>query len=150
MKSTREHCVHSVCGVPIRESLNLSSHCECVLTQVIGLYPGLLKPEVRKKFKASMPVANLEGSELETALTHLVNFLTQQRSRVAKRMNSGGTASKSLQELSEIIDTTLLKCYLKTNPALVGPLLRVENNCEVEESEGLLKENERYSTRTCI
>lgn len=132
------------------KSLNLSSHCECVLTQVIGLYPGLLKPEVRKKFKASMPVANLEGSELETALTHLVNFLTQQRSRVAKRMNSGGTASKSLQELSEIIDTTLLKCYLKTNPALVGPLLRVENNCEVEESEGLLKENERYSTRTCI
>mmetsp|Transcript_10447 Transcript_10447/g.26817 ORF Transcript_10447/g.26817 Transcript_10447/m.26817 type:complete len:994 (-) Transcript_10447:2337-5318(-) len=113
-------------------------------TEVIGLYPGLLKPEVRKRFKAAMPTSNLEGSELETALNHLVNFLTQQRSRVAKRLAKGG-AQKELQELSEIIDTTLLKCYLKTNPALVGPLLRVQNDCEVEESEVLLKENERYT-----
>ena len=91
-----------------------------------------------------MPVTNLEGSELETALTHLVDFLTQQRSKIAKRMGSNTANSKGLHELSEIIDTTLLKCYLKTNPALVGPLLRVQNDCEVEESEGLLKENERY------
>eukprot|EP00038_Savillea_parva_P002865 m.118520 g.118520 ORF g.118520 m.118520 type:complete len:956 (+) comp10983_c0_seq4:278-3145(+) len=114
-------------------------------TQVIGLYPNLLKPEIRKKFKSTMPVTNLEGSELETALTHLVDFLTQQRSKIAKRMGSNTANSKGLHELSEIIDTTLLKCYLKTNPALVGPLLRVQNDCEVEESEGLLKENERYT-----
>lgn len=115
---------------------------------MIALYPGLLKEEHQKRFKKP---ANLDGSELETALTHLVNFLTQQRSRIAKRMGTSGSPSKRLLELSEIIDTTLLKCYLQTNAALVGPLLRVENNCEVEESERLLKQNDRFValSRSC-
>lgn len=127
------------------DAMKTFSELDLEPTQVIGLYPGLLKPDVRKRFKLTLPVASLEGAELESALSHLVDFLTQQRGRIAKRIAKEGSNVRSLQELSEIIDTTLLKCYLKTNPALVGPLLRVQNDCEVEESEVLLKENERFT-----
>ncbi|KAJ3168924.1 Vam6/Vps39-like protein [Geranomyces variabilis] len=46
--------------------------------------------------------------------------------------------------LSEVIDTTLLKVYLRINEALVGPLLRVSNYCNVEESEALLLERGKH------
>ena len=49
-------------------------------------------------------------------------------------------------ELSEIIDTTLLKCYVLTNDALVAPLLRLpENNCHVEECERILKKHDKFN-----
>ena len=52
----------------------------------------------------------------------------------------------SRSDLSEIIDTTLLKCYVLTNDALVAPLLRLpENNCHVEESEHILKKHEKFN-----
>ena len=43
-------------------------------------------------------------------------------------------------KLAELVDTTLLKSYMVINDALVGPLLRVNNYCNVEEVEGLLLE----------
>ncbi|KAJ3089200.1 Vam6/Vps39-like protein [Quaeritorhiza haematococci] len=46
--------------------------------------------------------------------------------------------------LSQVVDTTLLKVYLKVNEALVGPLLRVQNMCDVAECEQLLKELKKY------
>ena len=46
----------------------------------------------------------------------------------------------------QILDTTLLKCYLKTNDALVAPLLRLpENQCHLEESERALKRCQKWS-----
>lgn len=48
--------------------------------------------------------------------------------------------------LMQILDTTLLKCYLKTNDALVAPLLRLpENQCHLEEAERALKRCQKYS-----
>ncbi|KAA3677626.1 Vam6/Vps39-like protein vacuolar protein sorting-associated protein 39 [Paragonimus westermani] len=46
--------------------------------------------------------------------------------------------------LLQIIDTCLLKCYLATNTARVGPLLRQVNSCQLEESERTLLEHHRY------
>ncbi|KAJ3033544.1 Vam6/Vps39-like protein [Rhizophlyctis rosea] len=46
--------------------------------------------------------------------------------------------------LMEIVDTTLLKVYLQVNKSLVGPLVRVQNHCNLEESEKVLLENQRY------
>ncbi|XP_077303016.1 vacuolar protein sorting 39 [Arctopsyche grandis] len=46
--------------------------------------------------------------------------------------------------LLEIIDTTLLKCYLQTNDAFIGPLLRL-NNCKLEEAEQVLLQHKKYS-----
>ena len=41
--------------------------------------------------------------------------------------------------LLQIIDTSLLKCYLQTNENMIAPLLRLQdNNCHVEECERVL------------
>ncbi|KAJ2061613.1 Vacuolar morphogenesis protein 6 [Coemansia sp. S146] len=47
--------------------------------------------------------------------------------------------------MSQVVDTTLLKVYLECSPGLLGPLLRVKNHCDVEQSEGLLIEHRRFS-----
>ncbi|KAI8612719.1 CNH domain-containing protein [Chytriomyces sp. MP71] len=41
--------------------------------------------------------------------------------------------------LSSVVDTTLLKVYLIVNEGLVGSLVRVENYCDLEETEAALK-----------
>ncbi|KAJ2744641.1 Vacuolar morphogenesis protein 6 [Coemansia sp. BCRC 34301] len=47
--------------------------------------------------------------------------------------------------MAQVVDTTLLKVYLECSPGLLGPLLRVKNQCDVEKSEGLLIEHRRFS-----
>ena len=49
-------------------------------------------------------------------------------------------STSDLLYLSEIVDTALLKVYLRVNDALVGPLLRVGNRVTLEEAEQLLTE----------
>jgi len=44
-----------------------------------------------------------------------------------------------VEALSNIIDTALFKVYMIINDALVGPLLRVQNNCDMDVCEVLLK-----------
>jgi hypothetical protein len=58
-----------------------------------------------------------------------------------------GLASPSPQDVLEqatLVDTTLLKSYMLTNDALVGPLLRVQNHCDVEECETILMDKKKY------
>ncbi|KAJ3118741.1 Vam6/Vps39-like protein [Phlyctochytrium bullatum] len=43
--------------------------------------------------------------------------------------------------LSEVVDTTLLKVYLAVNHALVGPLVRIKNFCNLAECEEILLAN---------
>ncbi|KAJ2782139.1 Vacuolar morphogenesis protein 6 [Coemansia javaensis] len=47
--------------------------------------------------------------------------------------------------MARVVDTTLLRVYLECSPGLLGPLLRVKNYCDVEQSEGLLLEYRRYT-----
>lgn len=57
-----------------------------------------------------------------------------------------GTSLKSRRQLLQIVDTTLLKCYLLTNDALVASLLRLrDNHCHLEESERALKRHHKYA-----
>lgn len=58
-------------------------------------------------------------------------------------MNERAT-SKSTSHLLQIIDTTLLKCYLQTNDALVAPLLRL-NHCHLVETEKILKKMGKHN-----
>jgi len=50
-----------------------------------------------------------------------------------------------VEALSNIIDTALFKVYMIINDALVGPLLRVQNNCDMDVCEVLLKSQNKYS-----
>ncbi|KAG7274676.1 hypothetical protein CRUP_004600 [Coryphaenoides rupestris] len=126
-------------------------------THVIGLYPDLLPADYRKQLHYPNPLPSLSGAELEKAHLALIDYLTQKRSHLVKQLNDsdpsttspimeGTPTIKSRKKLLQIIDTTLLKCYLHTNVALVSPLLRLENNhCHIEESELVLKKAHKYS-----
>ncbi|KAK7863279.1 hypothetical protein R5R35_005325 [Gryllus longicercus] len=57
---------------------------------------------------------------------------------------SNRVRDRSTQQLLQIIDTTLLKCYLQTNDALVAPLLRL-NHCHLQETEKTLRRHQKYS-----
>ena len=49
---------------------------------------------------------------------------------------------EQLTRFAQIVDTALFKSYLVVRPALLGPLCRVENWCEVSEVEEVLQERE--------
>jgi hypothetical protein len=53
----------------------------------------------------------------------------------------GESITDDYVERSTILDTALIKSYFKTSGRLVGPLLRVENYCDLEETEKLLLEH---------
>lgn len=52
---------------------------------------------------------------------------------------------EQLTAVAQTVDTALFKTFLATKPALVGPLCRVENWCEVEQVEELLMKAGKFS-----
>ncbi|XP_070698619.1 vam6/Vps39-like protein [Pempheris klunzingeri] len=145
------------CQKRFDESMQVFAKLGTDPTHVIGLYPDLLPSDYRKQLHYPNPLPTLSGAELEKAHLALIDYLTQKRSHLVKQLNDsdpfttsplmeGTPTIKSRKKLLQIIDTTLLKCYLHTNVALVSPLLRLENNhCHIEESEYVLKKAHKYS-----
>ncbi|XP_004082797.1 vam6/Vps39-like protein [Oryzias latipes] len=145
------------CQKRFDESMQVFAKLGTDPTHVIGLYPELLPSDYRRQLHYPNPVPSLSGPELEKAHLALIDYLTQKRSHLVKQLNDsdpsttsplmeGTPTIKSRKKLLQIIDTTLLKCYLHTNVALVSPLLRLENNhCHIEESEYILKKAHKYS-----
>ncbi|XP_034475651.1 vam6/Vps39-like protein [Drosophila innubila] len=111
---------------------------------VIRLFPSLVPEPKNSAEDATVPtssVPKLEDHDLENAHMALIEFLAQARQREVVKLLDTKSSSKALLE---IIDTTLLKCYLQTNDALVAPLLRL-NQCHLEESEKMLKKHNKLS-----
>ncbi|XP_076463553.1 vam6/Vps39-like protein [Babylonia areolata] len=141
------------CQHRFEESLQLFAKLGTDPSNVIGLYPNLLPQDYRKRLEYPEPVPDLEGQDMERGLLALIEYLTQKRKDVSKEEEvvstaivEGNITIKSKKQLSQIIDTTLLKCYLQTNDALVAPLLRLkDNNCHVDESERVLRKKEKFS-----
>ncbi|XP_063015164.1 vam6/Vps39-like protein isoform X3 [Melospiza melodia melodia] len=146
------------CQKRFDESMQVFAKLGTDPTHVMGLYPDLLPTDYRKQLQYPNPLPGLSGAELEKAHLALIDYLTQKRSQLVKKLNDsdhqsstsplmeGTPTIKSKKKLLQIIDTTLLKCYLHTNVALVAPLLRLENNhCHIEESEHVLKKAHKYS-----
>lgn len=57
----------------------------------------------------------------------------------------GEMEKDELIAVAQTVDTALFKTFLLTKPALIGPLCRIENWCEVEQVEELLKERKKFS-----
>lgn len=102
---------------------------------VIRLFPDLLPPQGDEP-KVEI-TSHLAGKELEEGLTALIEYLTQMRFKYALEAQKNINTTANMNNV-QIIDTTLLKCYLQTNDALVAPLLR-SNNCHLAEAERTLK-----------
>ncbi|XP_055878560.1 vam6/Vps39-like protein [Biomphalaria glabrata] len=149
------YAFHLFCQMRFDESLTLFAKLGTDPSHVIGLYPNLLPEEFRKKLEYPDKVPDISGSNYEKGIMALIEYLTQKRNELNKEgyketsttaIVEGNKTITSRKQLSQIIDTTLLKCYLQTNDALVAPLLRLkDNNCHIEESERVLKKKEKFS-----
>ncbi|XP_067938529.1 vam6/Vps39-like protein [Watersipora subatra] len=142
------------------DSIRIFSDLKTDPSHVIGLYPDLLPRDFRVNIKYPRHLPDLTGADREQALAALIDYLTLKRMELLKQDKSVKTVDvtplmtvskdmsnsivKTRKQLSQIIDTTLLKCYLEINDALVAPLLRLkDNNCHVEESEKVLKKSDK-------
>ncbi|GAB6031743.1 Vam6/Vps39-like protein [Chamberlinius hualienensis] len=145
------------CKMQFKNSLDIFSDLGTDPSHVIGLFPDLLPHGYREQLKYPNDVPALAGSDLENGLTALIDYLTQTRHSLlgilgqnnvdhAASIVEGNTVIQSNKQLLQIIDTTLLKCYLQTNDALVASLLRLpDNHCHIEEAERALQKNLKYS-----
>ncbi|KAK9500068.1 hypothetical protein O3M35_001406 [Rhynocoris fuscipes] len=103
--------------------------------EVINLFPELVLEE-NENAKQDMIDRDIENGYLA-----LIKYLTEVRHKL---MSEDTTCKyKSPDKLMQIIDTTLLKCYLQTNDALVAPILR-RNFCNLEETEKTLKKHKKF------
>ncbi|KAG8183005.1 hypothetical protein JTE90_017093 [Oedothorax gibbosus] len=145
------------CKQSFKEAMDLFLKLETDPSHVIGLFPNLLPEEFRSSLEYPDRLPNLQGTELENGLVALTDYLVEVRHRLNSDstgnvpsmtaiMESSKTKVRSKKQLLQIIDTTLLKCYLQTNDALVASLLRVKDNyCHIDESERALKQHQKYS-----
>ncbi|KAI9478472.1 MAG: CNH domain-containing protein [Benjaminiella poitrasii] len=117
-----------------------------------------------KKSEMTTSTVPLTGLNLHDAVTYLIRYLTDKRQKLARKLNKGGnspsgpaslaSSSKQSETTTDdeedllyqamLVDTSLLKSYMMTNDALVGPLLRVQNHCNVEECENILMDKKKY------
>ncbi|XP_028156515.1 vam6/Vps39-like protein [Ostrinia furnacalis] len=108
-----------------------------------------LFPELDGKESECSKNKKLKGKDLENALYALIEYLVDVRSAIGQNKSEAGPSQeqasrRNVTQQLELIDTTLLKCYLQTNDALIAPLLRL-NNCQLEETERTLLKHGKHS-----
>ncbi|KAJ3055453.1 Vam6/Vps39-like protein [Rhizophlyctis rosea] len=128
------------------EAVSILQELQASPIDVINLYPDLAIDTAEEE-----STEHVEPSDTK-ALRILMDYLINQRVVLAKlkqqQEHSGSyedypTVADTVY-LMEIVDTTLLKVYLRVNKSLVGPLVRIQNYCNLEESEKVLLDNQRY------
>lgn len=153
---------HLFCNKKFQEAMKQFQELGTDPYEVIRLFPHLVSQSGNTN-DINEPVINLpklQDRDLENGLLALIGFLTEVRHNLM-----GGTDNKekdnksdknknkdkdkktmtavATEQLLKIIDTTLLKCYLQTNDALVAPLLRL-NHCHLAEAEKTLLMHQKY------
>ncbi|KAL7299998.1 hypothetical protein TKK_0007311 [Trichogramma kaykai] len=130
--------------------------------EVIRLFPDLVSQtsNLNEPNEPELHLLKLQDRDLESGLLALIDYLTEVRYKLinnkdkeanekmkGKKINPGeelkNMTSVATEQLLKIIDTTLLKCYLQTNDALVAPLLRL-NHCHLAEAEKTLLQHQKY------
>lgn len=153
------------CKKRFTESLQLFQEMKTDPSHVIAFLPGLLPDTFRSKLKFDEYYPVLDAKELEEAIDSLIDYLQFKRNaflKEAKQISDptnfmliplieGRPVLKTRQQILQIIDTTLLKCYLKTKENLVPFFLRREQNfLHVDESERLLIQHNKMNELTIL
>lgn len=164
------------CKKEFEKAMQLFFKLETHPSLVIGYFPGLLPEYFRSELEYPQEPPAFKGADREAALFALADYLLEVRKKLQKLSESDGNAGndvnsprnadkmhyqvdpsvpksptfyqyfKTRDKLLEIIDTTLLKCYLLTNPTLVPSLVRLpDNRCHLQETELCLKKDQKYS-----
>ncbi len=171
VKIENELALQMFCQKQFTESMKRFEKLKTDPTCVIAFVPGLLPDRIRmtlinyKDFKLP-DLAN----DQKAAIDALIDYLQYKRKETLKVSRDVSETVSAKDELSkieqqqislyslidhkcinktrksvlEVIDTTLLQCYLRTREQLVQNLMRRENNFfHLEESERLLKTHKR-------
>ncbi len=144
------------CNFRFREAMEVFYQLDVDTSHVVGLVADLLPEQHRQKLSYPDKVPRLQGRELENALLALAEYLTKVRHRLNglpadKRTLSplsiaDGQTIRSPRHMLQIVDTTLLKCYVRTNASLVAPLLRLKDNqCHMDEAVRVLNRSHRHA-----
>jgi len=144
------------CNYKFSESMTVFLRLDIDPSHVIGLFGTLLPPDFQEKLSYPDSPPQLQGREQENGLLSLIEYLTQVRHKLNSDKTpvdltplpivEGVDTIKKKSTLLQVIDTTLLKCYLQTNDALVASLLRLkDNNCHLVEAERVLKKASKFT-----
>jgi len=119
--------------------------------EVIGLYQNFLPKPLREKYEYPMEIPVLAGTVLEKALAGLINYLVQIRPTVQQQAQSAvdedlsvDSDYSSVSDLCTIIDTALLKAYIKTNNDDITTLVSNPNHCHIKECEKVLMNYNKF------
>ncbi|KAH0553998.1 vam6/Vps39-like protein [Cotesia glomerata] len=150
---------HLFCNKKFQEAMKQFQELGTDPYEVIRLFPHLVSQSSNTN-DVNEPVAGLpklQDRDLENGLLALIGFLTEVRHNLMgstdpkdkdnktekKDKDKKAMTAVATEQLLKIIDTTLLKCYLQTNDALVAPLLRL-NHCHLAEAEKTLLMHQKY------
>ncbi|XP_045614549.1 vam6/Vps39-like protein [Procambarus clarkii] len=150
--------IHLFCSKSYPEAMKLFFTLNTDLPFVIGMYPDMVPEEYRSRLRYPYPIPALSGADLEQALQALVHFLLEMRHQLSStdseahvedgvdnKFSPSAASLKSRNEKLQIIDTTLLKCYVQTNDSLVKPLLRMrDSRVSIVEGERVLRHAHKY------
>lgn len=144
------HAFDLFCRKEFKEAMNMFSRLDTDPPLVIGLLPDLLPDETRKNLEYPNRPPTLDSFELKSALTALIDYLLQIRRKLSSlhSLNSSldDEGKRKRHQLWQIVDTTLVKCYLQTSDALVASLLRLpDNQCHLEETEKALNKYSKFN-----
>ncbi len=94
----------------------------------------------RPKVTHALSAVNITPSQ-----SHKFPFLSETSAEELMELPNYPLSSLTPEQLTrfaQILDTALFKSYLVIRPAMLGPLCRIDNWCEVSEVEGILQERE--------
>jgi hypothetical protein len=120
------------------DAIDILSGLEASPLDVINLYPEFHVGDYAGSFDPSLA----DQSTLDSLLP-LMRYLVDQRNTLSRFRGETMPLVDTLEEslyLSRIIDTTLLRVYLRVNESFAASLLRIGNFCSLEESEEILIE----------
>eukprot|EP01114_Cavostelium_apophysatum_P004200 TRINITY_DN1437_c0_g2_i2.p1 TRINITY_DN1437_c0_g2~~TRINITY_DN1437_c0_g2_i2.p1 ORF type:complete len:873 (+),score=238.27 TRINITY_DN1437_c0_g2_i2:146-2764(+) len=149
---------HLFFGGQYERAMEYFRELDCSPLQVIGLYPNLLPRDLRAQVTYPTEVSDLAGAALEKALVALTAYLLQLRTSLLSKPNSAekkpATSRQvakdddddyaSTTDLLTIVDTSLVKAYLKVNTSDLVTFLRKPNFCHVRECEKVLSSYKKF------
>lgn len=132
------------------ESFALFGEIKTEVLTILRMFPELLPDGFQK---VAGTVSDMPANDRMRALLALGSYLSEIRTEHAKhidlyhRLRASGQAKKTDTEEMEkllltlrVVDTTLLRCYIKTKPALVDSLIRLQSNaCTFEDAKKILE-----------
>ncbi|KAL3984658.1 Vacuolar sorting protein 39 domain 1 family protein [Acanthocheilonema viteae] len=161
MEIKRKAAFNLFCQRRFDEWLEIHAQIKTDVMTVIAHFPRLLDSSYQESLKSLLDgqPPDFPENEFRNGLQSLAPYLASVRMEHAKavielkklyqlHMRDIDTVErlKNHENVLQVVDTTLLKCYLQTNESLVALLLRLPDNmCIVADSEKVLLEHEKYN-----